>query len=71
MPGALEALNDFFSRPVAIGDTVAFIETHYRNFKRGLVVAMTAKKLRIRYATSYRSQPFDETLRFPCEVIKE
>ncbi len=64
-------MNDFFGRPLATGDKVAYIECHYRSLKHGEIVAMTPKKVRVRYATAYRSQPFDGTLRFPGEVIKE
>ena len=65
-------MDDFFGRPLAIGDCVAFIETAYRNFKRGEIVAMTAKKVRVRHAgPSWRPEAPDETLRFPAEVIRE
>lgn len=64
-------MNDFFGRPLAIGDTVAFIENSYRNLKRGVITAMTAKKVRIQFAApSWATERLDETLRFPSEIIK-
>lgn len=62
-------MNDFFGKPLAIGDHVAFIEAHYRNHKEGRVVGFSPQKVRIQFFTGSR-RPAETTLRLPSEIIK-
>lgn len=62
-------MKDFFGRPLEVGDVVAFMRTDYRDFVRGHIVDFTAKKVRIGFDDQYRQ--YEETLRFPSEVIKD
>ncbi|HEY0623165.1 hypothetical protein [Sphingomonas sp.] len=64
-------MNDFFGRPLAIGDQVAFIETGYRNFKKATVADMTPQKVRLIFRSQYAHRADESTMRFPSEVVKQ
>lgn len=58
---------DFFRVPLELGDTVAFITRHYRDFTRGTVIAFTAKQVRVEYLNQYGKT--ETTLRYPAALI--
>lgn len=64
-------MKDFFGNELNEGDRVVFIEPSYRNFRRGTIVKLTSKRVRIKYAQRYFSRPTEtETVREPHCVIK-
>lgn len=46
-------MKDFLGHPLAIGDAVVFIAPGYRSMVLGLVVAFTAKKVRLEYVNDW------------------
>lgn len=47
-------MNDFFGQPLAIGDTVAFMEPNYRNMVTGVIVSFAPKSMLIEWAGRYK-----------------
>jgi hypothetical protein len=47
-------MNDFFGQPLAIGDTVAFMEPDYRNMVTGTIVSFAPKSMLIEWNKNYR-----------------
>jgi len=68
-------VNDYFGNELRVGDTVAFIETGYRNFMTGIVAKINPKKITIEWQIRHKGLMTDAakirtTQRFPEECVK-
>ena len=66
-------MKDFDGKELVIGDTVAFLEPHYRHMVKGRVVDFTKAKIRIEYEyprTGYYQGQLMQCLREPSYVAK-
>jgi len=62
---------DFFGTELKIGDTVAIMRPQYRDLVKGEVIAFTPQKVRVKYQVHWAKDQYDETLTYPCDVVKK
>lgn len=55
-------MSDFLGQDLTAGDPVLIVTGHYKEFKRGVVLNFTTKKVRV--------MTYFETLVFPAQVVR-